>query len=329
VSRLEHTLHSLGFSVFFAVAGCAPVAESKISPVGAPDSTKTLSTVDVPRAASTVGKERGFLYVSSVNSVAVFTYPGGLFKGKLSGFGSPAGLCVDESGDLFVTDQIYNAIYEYPHGSAQPSAVLSDGPYSKPQDCSLDPTTGNLAVKNNADYDLGIGVYRHAKGKPSFYADPDFYQYFGCGYDSQGNLFTDGWNHSLEFVVAELPKGSSSFVAITLRKLPYTIYLSGGIKWDGKYVAIDDMDRSTIYQVKVRRSVGTVVGATVLTDGYSTGAFWFPGLRWGESGRQATQVVGTHAYSGIQYWNYPAGGHSTKTISIGDPFGVTVSPGHT
>lgn len=282
-----------------------------------------------PRSWVSAGtKGEALLYVSNGNDSAVwvFAYPSGALKGVVYGFRLPEGACVDKLGDVFITDLVYGVIFEYPHGSAKPKAVLVDKPYSNPEDCAVDPTTGNLAVAHVADYNLGVAIYRQAQGAPIFYADPDFFEYSGCGYDSAGNLFIDGIDRSFKLIVAELPKGSSTFTNITLRRLRHKFVNSGGIKWDGKYVAIDDLDYSVIYQVRVQGSIGTVVGSTKFSDGYYTGAFWFPGLQWGQSGRQATRVIGSHGYVGVQYWDYPAGGTSTKMISAGDVLGITVSP---
>jgi hypothetical protein len=270
---------------------------------------------DIERSALLYVAESGW-------NTDVFSYPSGELKGRLDGFGAPRGLCVDRSGNVFVTDLLRSATFEYAHGSAEPKLILEDKPYSKPNDCSIDPITGNLAVAHVADYNLGIAIYRHARGAPKFYSDPNFYEYFNCGYDPFGNLFIDGLDHSLAFLAAELPKASSSFIDLTFRRLPRFSY-SGGIKWDGKYVAIDNLDGSTIYQVRVRGAVATVVGSTRLANGAESGEFWFPGLKFGENGRQAARVIATGA--GVSYWNYPSGGLPTKTIPVGGE-GVTVSP---
>jgi hypothetical protein len=47
------------------------------------------------------------LYVSDIgtNEVDVYPYPSGSLVGKLTGFGSVAGLCVNKGGDVFVVDE--------------------------------------------------------------------------------------------------------------------------------------------------------------------------------------------------------------------------------
>jgi sugar lactone lactonase YvrE len=97
-------------------------------------------------------KRENLLYVSDGDDEAVwiFSYPKGKLKGMLYGFGYPHGACVDKLGDIFITDAEYQVVFEYPHGSAKPNTVLIDKPYSNPNDCSVDPTTGDLAVAHVA-----------------------------------------------------------------------------------------------------------------------------------------------------------------------------------
>jgi hypothetical protein len=272
------------------------------------------------------------LYVSSEpgggdQAVYVYAYTTGRLKGKLVGFAYPEGLCVDKTGDVFVPDATYGEIFVYPHGSAKPSSVLDDAQsYSQPVDCSIDPATGNRAVVNAFGNVGSIAIFENAQGNPQVYSDPAFSEFDHCSYDPKGNLFIVGLDHNLKFRVAELPKARTAFKAIRLRKLPHEIRGSGGMKWDGTNLAIDDLYRSTIYQVRVRGSVGMIVGSTGLTDGYYTGAFWILKAAGKKSGPDDA-LIGTHAYSGVQFWHYPAGGMSTKTIPVPDPLGVAVSPG--
>jgi hypothetical protein len=88
-------------------------------------------------------KSEELLYASSLPySVYVYTYPKGKVVGFLSGF-SPRGLCSNQNGDVFVASRY--GVYEYPHGRAKPIAIIA---VQYPEGCSLDPTTGDLAVVN-------------------------------------------------------------------------------------------------------------------------------------------------------------------------------------
>jgi hypothetical protein len=310
------------------VAGCAGFTPAAIGAARiaehAPPDRYTRSWVAPDAKAQTL------LYVSSFTNaphggsdVDIFTYPRGKLKGALTGFEDPGGLCVDKSGDVFVAEQAYNEIFEYPHGSAQPIAVLQDAPYSGPADCSIDPTTGNLAVANVGVANYGIAIYQKAHGTPTIYKYSNYWAYFHCGYDDSGNLFVGSLDGNWHFMLLKMRKGSTDFVKLTLRKLPYEFEYTGGVKWDGRNVAIDDEYRSTIYQVEVKGSVGTVVGSTRLAYGNDSGAFWFPGLKFGERGREAKRVIATGV--GVGYWNYPGGGTPTNSVPVGGPHGVAVS----
>ena len=65
-----------------------------------------------------------------------------------------------------------------------------------PFGCSVDPTTGDLAVTNFSTASgraLGnVVIYEHAKGKPKKrYTDAAISGMLLCGYDDKGNLFVD------------------------------------------------------------------------------------------------------------------------------------------
>src|SRR5580693_7122481 len=86
--------------------------------------------------------EQNLLYVSDIgtNSVDVYPYPTGKLVGKLTGFGSVAGLCADKSGDVFVVDEA-GPVDVYAHGGSSPIRRLTTT--GAPYGCAADPSTGN------------------------------------------------------------------------------------------------------------------------------------------------------------------------------------------
>ena len=145
-------------------------------------------------------KKRNLLYVTDqgTGEVKVFSYPQGKLHGTLTGFNEPAGECADRAGDVFIVDGFANEVYEYAHGGKTPIATLSE-PGEFPLGCSVDPSTGNLAVANYCSGASGqctgpgsLAIYLDAKGSPTQYADPKLSHVDFCGYDAQGNLFVDG-----------------------------------------------------------------------------------------------------------------------------------------
>ena len=239
---------------------------------------------------------------------------------SLDGAQAGEGECVDKAQNIFVTDDSVfgsNAIFEYAHGGSTPIAILGD-PDGAPVNCSIDPTTGNLAVvgypyEGHSD---GVAIYKKARGRPTFYADSGFGDY-ECGYDDKGNLFIDGYVYSGHLNFAELPKGSSTFTNITLNQ---SFDAAGGIQWDGKHLAVGDLYAAVIYQFDISGSSGTEVGSTPLNGSGTVWQFFIDGDR----------VIAPSTfqdYSGfVNIYDYPAGGAAKRTrINASSPNGVVVS----
>ncbi len=88
------------------------------------------------------------LYTSdlSTNDVYVYNYQTGKVVGTLTGFNEPYGQCVDKKGEVWITNFEAASVVEYAHGRAQPIKTLNTDGSS--DGCSIDPTTGNLAVSS-------------------------------------------------------------------------------------------------------------------------------------------------------------------------------------
>ncbi len=288
-----------------AVAGCggaAPLASPNAIPAGG-------ASWGNPNA-----KAQSLLYVSDVgaNDVAYYTYPGGTLEGKLTGFGSVAGLCSDKAGDVWVVDEA-GPVVMYKHGATSPTRKLTTA--GAPFGCAVDPLTGNLAVTNGSSYLYGvISIYPKANGSPKVYYDSSVIDAtYYCGYDPKGNLYMNGWNRSGQFVFIELPKGGSKFAVTDLNLSPNT---PGGVQWDGKYVAVGNRGGGKVY--RVTGSTGKIAQTITLNGGTNVQQFWIDG----------STLIGPSAAGGgpVGYWKYPAGGSTTKTISgLTYPIGATVS----
>ncbi len=100
------------------------------------------------------------LYVTSyqTNDVSVLQLPHGKLVGTLTGFDAPSGECTDTKGDVFITDLEASQIWEYKHGAQSPKDILYDPDYA-PLGCSVNPTTGDLAVSNE------IKNFRHDRSR--------------------------------------------------------------------------------------------------------------------------------------------------------------------
>jgi hypothetical protein len=286
--------------------------------------------------ASSPGLQRlvgagALLYVTLASdgggTVDTFAYGSTKLLGSLTGFALPQSLCTDRAQNVYVVDRERYQITEYAHGGSNPLKILVD-PSGSPLGCSVDPTTGNLAVSSfeGSGGTGGILIYKNARGVPTAYVDPALYYYWFPAYDDLGNLFVDGEVHAVNAVgVAELPKGRTKFVNLTLDR---TIGYPGGVQWDGTNLAVGDQTQDAIYQFAIAGSKATLVGTTDLEQARDVFQFWISR----KADRQHRRVIGAdngdgHGnFSAVRYWNYPAGGVPIESIhDVPWASGVTVS----
>lgn len=309
-------------SVMFASCGsAAPPAQSisnAASEAGAPLAAPNLAArngahVSAASWMKSDAKRRALLYVTNANNGTVFaySYPKGVLEGELSGFEEPYGLCSDKKGNVWIVDDEASSVTEYAHGGSAPIRVLTDsGEY--PAGCAVDPVSGNLAVMNYETTGRGQGglsIYRKAKGKPKNYSDSSISRGWFCSYDDRGNLYVDGYRSgSSGFQLAELPRGKVTFTNISVDQ---TITVPGGVQWNGGNVAVADENgpgNGVIYEFSISGSGATEVSATTLDQSQNIHQFWIDPA--------GTRVVVPSASLGtVGYWNFPAGGTPTKTIS--------------
>lgn len=286
--------------------------------------------------ASDSGKQN-LLYVSDLfhSDVYVYSYPGRKLEGTLS-VTEPVGLCVDKSGDVFITSRSGEEILEYAHGGSQPIATINDAGYF-PLDCAVDASTGDLAVANyceiSGDDCIGPGnvdIYKSISGTPVSITDTAIPLFYDCGYDSRGNLFAAGNKDQPPpaFQLAELKNGQKTFDNISLDRV---VYWPAGVLYDGKYVVVGDGDAggkegtSSIDQVAVKGTQGTIVSTTDLAKAGEIAHFWIQG---------STLIAPDNLPFGpgnfpnnVLFYSYPKGREPTAVITghFGVLDGATVS----
>jgi hypothetical protein len=222
-------------------------------------------------------------------------------------------MCVDKRGDVFIVDIGYSKIFEYAHGGTKRIATLTSTTRD-PAGCSVDSTTGNLAVTS-----LGVGssptiaIYKNARGKPTVYDDSTFYQFYFCSYDNNGNLFADGLTSagSGHFGLAELPRGKA-----TPRNLTMSQYISwpGGVEWDGKHVVVGDQNVPTVYQLVIKGRMANVVGSTHMRSGAQTvKQFWIEDRTL----IAPNEYLANGLHSDVLFFKYPVGGRAFKNVRDG------------
>jgi hypothetical protein len=269
---------------------------------------------------------RRLLYVSDSgdNDVYVFSLPRGKLRGTLTGFRGVAGVCSDKAGNVFVVDYQASSIKKYRHGGKMPIAVLND-PNAVPIGCSVDPTTGNLAVTNEITVNNGytepgdLVIYTNAQGTPQAYTVPNMVSVFFDSYDSAGNLYVSGVAPSYQdSAFAKLSKGGSKLKQLTLNQNFCCDQLSA-LQWDGQYLAVADETAVQIYQFAISGSSGTKVGTTPLTGASSVYGFWV-------QNHNLYAPVISNSQPMVGFYSYPSGGKPTKgLLGFAYAFGATVS----
>jgi DNA-binding beta-propeller fold protein YncE len=311
------TLLSLALTTVAITAcggGSASLPATSLQAMQLPDRTGSWIA---PNAAS-----GDLLYVTDLNKNAVFiySYPAAKLVGMLKGFSAPHGDCTDKRGDVYVADGKAQQILEYARAGTAPIATLKD-PGFFPSSCAVDPTTGNLAVTNfpMASTPGNVVIYRHARGAPQPMPPGIFFVYFAA-YDRNGNLFVDGTKvtHAI-FEFAELPAGKTKWRSITLE---HDFAFPGAIQWLGKELVVGDQVNisgpSTIYEFSLAGRMGKQIGATPLLNSCDVLGYRIDGARL---------IAADDCGSKVRYFDFPAGGNSTKAISrdLSQPIGIAIS----
>lgn len=256
------------------------------------------------------GSSGDLLYIASSNTDEVYiaTYPGGTILNTFKTAARPMSICSDANGNVWVPEKDYSSgpasVVEYAHGGTTPIATLSLG-NEYPQECAVDPTTGNLAV---VDYDANVALFENAQGQPTYYSSvgvvgiPQL-----VTYDSAGNLFLTarrmdnyGW----------LPHGGNAIERSHIKSNKPR----QGLRWDGKYLTL--MTDVAVSRYRLNGSRGKKVG-TVGPFPACVGRYWIT---------NGTGLVCTNYPEGTaSIYNYRSASHITTIAGLSSPWGITVS----
>jgi hypothetical protein len=201
------------YAVVAVLAGCGGDSQLGANPV-----QQNLALID--RGAGThvapgrswmapEAKKNDLAYISNFynSTILAFTYPGGKNVGSIAS-DEPQGECTSKTskGNWWVVDSGSDEISEYAHGGTTPLKTLSED-VGEAAGCSIDPTTGNLAVTL-----LGTGdvvIFTGGSGTGTTIADDLSSTYFAA-YDDKGDLFVDGITPSDAVGVVELHKAAAN-----------------------------------------------------------------------------------------------------------------------
>ena len=277
---------------------------------GCAGSQQPLRSADVmplsPAAARHKTSSSDLLYASGgCGGTCVFSYPDGALVGTLDKPRSEiSGDCSDAAGDVFITDN--DAVLEYAHGGSAPIATLRL-PGTDGEGCSIDPTTGNLAVVFRGS-GVDVAIFPGATGTPTLYGSQVDSRY--CGYDGSGNLSVNGYAAGGGHPgFSELPKGGSAFSVLSISD---SVGVPGQVQWDGKYITYQSQGHndSILSQLKISGSRVTIV-RTIHFDGIKSVArpSWIHGSKifvpYSDHQDRAKLLA---------VWNYPRAGKMTKKI---------------
>lgn len=349
MNRLVFATYAVAATFF--LAGCAPAPQGGAETGLTPLSSSRLTSMLLPQG-TTHRHDRGpswispdapkikeLLYVSDwgTDDVFIYNYKNGALSGRLTGFAEPYGQCVDKDGNVWITNLDSNAVVEYAHGGTTPLKTLKGAGHSA--GCSIDPTTGNLAVAN-FDQPAELQIYKKAAGAATVYksagCDEDMWS---PGYGKKGNLYVEGSNYSIA-TVCEFAHGGKKLLG-PVKLLNFQIGLGGGVMWDGTHLTLTDQyytgqTLTAVYQVSEEESGNlNKTGVTVLTDSQCGGGVRVPqpfvaGNKNTPLNRtQGTAILGGNlqCLSRFGIWNYPAGGNPHRTLQSppAQPFGQSLS----
>ena len=233
-------------------------------------------------------------------------------------------MCSDAAGSVYVTDINYTGeIDVYAHGAIQPTGEISL-PGFETNGCSIDPSSGDLAVadfRNEAGKKHGgISIFTGAQGTPAFYQDPDIDWYFGCTYDSSGNLFVAGVSGKKlkkkndVTIVAELPHGGRQLQTLSAS---FSFPHPTAPYWDGTYLLLGPADGSTLNQY-VASGSGLTLHGTISFDGGAISQYVI---------QKGVLVATAGGGNSVGFWRYPQGGSATRTFSSSYSYGYALSAG--
>jgi hypothetical protein len=274
-------------------------------------------------------KGQDLLYVANWSNglVNVYKYWTHELVGVLTDFTTPAGECVDRSGNVFIADYNAERVVEYAHAGTKAIRTIDDSP-NQPYGCAVDRTTGNLAVANyNEGYGGNLAIFVHGKGKPVTYGYEQAFT--ACAYDDRGDLLGTAqygyYGYYTDF--SYLPKHGTKLLPISL---PDGNSESGSgwgyvqsIGWDGTYWTVGSNSQIYRYTIDIK---GQHVDTIALDGSGRVGQVWFYRKTPKSSATQAVAVEGGNG-GGVGYWKYPAGGESyySLTKDLDNPSGVAIS----
>jgi hypothetical protein len=301
---------ALAISATWLLAGCG----GSQPPIGAPGVMTQTSAVahHASRGKSWMLPEvkgEDLIYAAGDGHSYVLTYPQGKLVENIDEGG--VDVCSDSSGDVYLAVGAPR-IDEFTHGATKPSTSFSLPGVAL--GCSVDPTTGSLAVTFLRTKGNNVAVFPPGDETPTLFSSS--LNVAACGYDDHDNLFVAGTTPTDAYTLDELPANGKSFTTLSITPAIQRVF--GRVQWDGSYLTVQSSTytkkpRSVfISRLSISGSVATVVGTTPIKGIKQTA---FPS--WIENSR--VLVPYGNASKGtpdIGYWRYASGGPPTRTLKV-------------
>ena len=276
-------MKSLGFSRYALTIGAASALLAACGgsqpPIGAPGAMPQSGAIVAHSKRSGPWAQKAamgdLVYITGgCGGTCIVSYPDGAIVGQLDvGNGLNSGVCSDSGGNVYVSNNSASRdsdVVEYAHGGSTPITTFNL-PGGDAAGCSIDPTTGNLAVMF-AGSGYGVAIFTTTSQTPQLFPAP--VDGFTCAYDPSGNLFVGGLKNGTNAALAELPKGASEFSQLTINK---PIQGAGQVQWYGKYLSYSSTfgGEPFIYRLKISGTSADVVKTTRLRNRNSCGILGF------------------------------------------------------
>ena len=256
-------------------------------------------------------KKKEHLFVADGNSGVLIYNPktvNGSPTGSITtGVNAPAGVAVDKTGALYVTNEGTNTVTVYPKGQSSPSLTIStgiDGPYGIGVD-----SNGNVFVSNLNNNT----VTAYAAGSTSPYATINFNAYgqaVGIGVDAMNDVWVacDTTNK-----VFEIPAGTTQVNNSGLTSLGGPIGVAFG-RMDVIYVSNNGLSDVTVY------AYGTTTPSATITNGIEHYGPTLGGFTAANAYFQSNQFDNVVGYKSGQTSPFSTLGGATS------PLGIASSP---
>lgn len=220
-----------------------------------------------PATPNTLLSPPRFQWVTYNINAAEYEYPKSMNAvGKITHLDGPKGECTSGKSTFWIVNSGNGEILEYSSNGKKVLATLeaADGFASQ---CSVSQRNGDLATLGLYNT---VVIYKGGQqsGAMSYYVPG--YPYF-IGYDTEGNLFVDGFATYTVGSLLELTAGGTSFQSVSL---PNALQFPGSVQWDGQFLAVTDQMSGDVYRYTISGYKANLEGTVSLSGALDCATTW-------------------------------------------------------